>query len=162
MRHGFTRNFGRNSQWWITGTLAIAAVNVLEFSVTSLRRVYWPRDADLWQEIEKLGHTEVVLKEHTAERGEGGDFDDLGGDSGKPFGLGIKGAAGDHASMSDVACSSVRYQEVDPKYGKTLSAKEKGKQKMKSALSFKSKPWRSSTKGAEGDIAIELQDNPRR
>jgi phospholipid-translocating ATPase len=73
VNHNLTRGFGRQPLWWITCVLAVATLCIFELCVTSLRRVYFPTDQDLWQEIEHLG-AGGVLEEHAAttdvERGE--------------------------------------------------------------------------------------------
>ncbi|KAI1847156.1 hypothetical protein JX266_006696 [Neoarthrinium moseri] len=65
VKDNFTHGFGRHALWWVTGFLALAAVVVFELCVTALRRVYFPKDQDLWQEIEHLGAGKV-LEEHAA------------------------------------------------------------------------------------------------
>ena len=72
VRHSFVKNFGRNSVWWFTGIAALAAVLMLEVWVGSARRMFWPTDHDLMQEIEHYQGVLDVMKEHAAERGEGG------------------------------------------------------------------------------------------
>ncbi len=52
VRNSFLRNFGRNPVWWFTGIGALAAVLVFEIWVGSARRMFWPSDRDLMQEIE--------------------------------------------------------------------------------------------------------------
>jgi phospholipid-translocating ATPase len=73
IKNSFLHGFGRQPLWWITFLLAAAAVIIFELCVTSLRRVYFPKDQDLWQELERLGASKV-LEEHAAtsgvERGE--------------------------------------------------------------------------------------------
>ena len=69
----FFKTFGARLGWWAASGGVIAAVLVLELGVTALRRVYWPNDVDLWQEIERQGPDGVrrVVDEHTAaERGQ--------------------------------------------------------------------------------------------
>jgi phospholipid-translocating ATPase len=70
VRDAFIQNFGRDAGWWITGILTLTAVVVLELVMASLRRVYWPRDQDLMQELEKDEGIMEVMREHAAERGE--------------------------------------------------------------------------------------------
>ncbi|KAK9770446.1 putative Phospholipid-transporting ATPase [Seiridium cardinale] len=67
----FTRGFGKEALWWITCLLVLATLCIFELCVTALRRVYFPMDQDLWQEIEHQGAAKV-LEEHAitdAERG---------------------------------------------------------------------------------------------
>ena len=69
----FFKTFGQQLNWWTASGGIIATVLILELSVTALRRVYWPNDVDLWQEIERQGSASVrqVVDEHTAaERGQ--------------------------------------------------------------------------------------------
>ncbi|KAF7536393.1 hypothetical protein G7054_g4524 [Neopestalotiopsis clavispora] len=73
VNNNFTKGFGSQRLWWITCTLTLAALTIFELCVCALRRVYFPKDQDLWQEIEHLGAGKV-LEEHAAstdvERGE--------------------------------------------------------------------------------------------
>ena len=82
VRGSFLRNFGRNAIWWSTGIVTLAAVVMLELVVTSVRRVYFPQDQDLMQEIETIDGIKAVLREHAAENGEAGDFGAVGGGAG--------------------------------------------------------------------------------
>ncbi|EON97691.1 putative p-type atpase protein [Phaeoacremonium minimum UCRPA7] len=70
VRDAFLHNFGKKPTWWLTVLLTLLAVLVLELVVTGIRRVFWPRDQDLMQEIEHCAGVMDVLKEHAAERGE--------------------------------------------------------------------------------------------
>ncbi|ETS79759.1 hypothetical protein PFICI_09612 [Pestalotiopsis fici W106-1] len=73
VNNNFTKGFGAQALWWVTCILTLAALTVFELCVCALRRVYFPKDQDLWQEIEHLGAGKV-LEEHAAatdiERGE--------------------------------------------------------------------------------------------
>ncbi|ORY71498.1 uncharacterized protein BCR38DRAFT_331668 [Pseudomassariella vexata] len=51
----FVHNFGAQLLWWVTCLLGLAAVTVFELCVTALRRIYFPTDQDLWQEMEQTG-----------------------------------------------------------------------------------------------------------
>ncbi|OIW30341.1 phospholipid-translocating P-type ATPase [Coniochaeta ligniaria NRRL 30616] len=75
VRGAFLKNFGRNPTWWLTGLMTLAAVIVFELLAASVRRVFWPRDQDLMQELEKDAGIMEVMKEHAAERGEAGESD---------------------------------------------------------------------------------------
>ncbi len=55
--------------------VAITAVIVLELLLTGIRRVYFPKDQDLMQEIENYEGVMTVMKEHAAERGEAGKLE---------------------------------------------------------------------------------------
>lgn len=68
VREGFFHTFGNKLSWWAASIGAILAVLVLELGVASLRRIYFPTDMDLWQEIEHQGQDKVqrVIDEHTA------------------------------------------------------------------------------------------------
>jgi phospholipid-translocating ATPase len=70
VHRAFLHNFGRNLEWWTSVVLALAAVIILELVVGAVRRVYWPRDQDLMQRIERDQRVRDVLKEHSAENGE--------------------------------------------------------------------------------------------
>ncbi|KAH8878599.1 phospholipid-translocating P-type ATPase [Thozetella sp. PMI_491] len=72
VRNAFLRNFGRNPVWWFTGIAALGAVLTFEIWVKSIRRMFWPSDQQLMQEIEHYKGVMDVLKEHAAERGEAG------------------------------------------------------------------------------------------
>lgn len=75
MRNTFRNNFGRNPVWWLTGLAALAVVIVLELAVSGIRRVYFPTDQDLMQEVEKNRAVKGVVRDHagiTAEEGEAG------------------------------------------------------------------------------------------
>ncbi|KAI1770052.1 phospholipid-translocating P-type ATPase [Hypoxylon cercidicola] len=69
VRGSFIHEFGNKLGWWATAGATIAAVLALELGLTALRRIYFPRDQDLWQEIEREGGVSEVLKEHAAEEG---------------------------------------------------------------------------------------------
>lgn len=102
VRDDFIHNFGRQLLWWVTVLLALAAGLVLELCVTSLRRVYFPTDQDLWQEIERSG-TGDVLNEHAAERGE------------------VSEAQGGPASMHTAEEAADEDEWPEPKYAGRLS-----------------------------------------
>jgi phospholipid-translocating ATPase len=70
VRGAFLKNFGRSPTWWLTGAMVLAAAVVFELLVASVRRVFWPRDQDLMQELEKDAGIMEVMREHAAERGE--------------------------------------------------------------------------------------------
>lgn len=53
VRDGFVHNFGPTLSWWVMILLELAALLVLDLSVQSIRRVYFPNDVDLMQRIEK-------------------------------------------------------------------------------------------------------------
>lgn len=89
VRDAFINNFGRELIWWVTGLLTLAAVIIFELCVTALRRVYFPTDVDLCQEMENKGGVEEVLQDHStesaAELGEAGRSGEEAGDNrGKP------------------------------------------------------------------------------
>lgn len=54
VRDGLFENFGRNPVWWLGLVMVLAVVVVGELSVTAVRRVFWPVDGDLMQEIEQM------------------------------------------------------------------------------------------------------------
>ncbi|KAF3771031.1 hypothetical protein M406DRAFT_87833 [Cryphonectria parasitica EP155] len=55
VRDGFMDNFGKTPTWWLTLVMVLAMLVVFELAVTALRRIYWPQDQDLVQELEKFG-----------------------------------------------------------------------------------------------------------
>lgn len=75
VRDAFFDNFGRIPAWWLTLVMVLAIVLVLELAVTALRRIFWPQDQDLMQEVEKLGVRvmgEEEEEQNVAELGESG------------------------------------------------------------------------------------------
>lgn len=72
VRDAFLHNFGKKPTWWLTVLLTLLAVLVLELVVTGIRRVFWPRDQDLMQEMEHFAGVMDVMRQHAAERGEAG------------------------------------------------------------------------------------------
>lgn len=75
VRGDFIHNFGKTLTWWLTLLMVLAMVVVFELAVTALRRIYWPQDEDLVQELERFGGAADALDGGTAELGEaqGGD-----------------------------------------------------------------------------------------
>lgn len=69
MRDGFLHNFGHTGIWWLAVLLALAAAVVFELAVTSLRRIFFPKDQDLWQEIERYGGMDEILEDHANDPG---------------------------------------------------------------------------------------------
>ncbi|KAJ4389377.1 drs2 neo1 protein [Gnomoniopsis smithogilvyi] len=69
--HGaFIHRFGKSPLWWLTLIMVLIMVILLELAVTAVRRVFWPQDQDLMQEMEKrLG----VLSLSSADDAELGD-----------------------------------------------------------------------------------------
>lgn len=49
----FTQNFGKTPLWWFTLIMVLIMVIVLELAVTAVRRIFWPQDQDLMQEVER-------------------------------------------------------------------------------------------------------------
>lgn len=72
MRDAFIYNFGRRPTWWLTAIMALAMVIVFELAISAVRRIFWPQDQDLMQEVEKYAGVLDVMKEHAAEAGEAG------------------------------------------------------------------------------------------
>lgn len=77
VNNNFTKGFGTQALWWITCVLTLAALTIFELCVCALRRVYFPKDQDLWQEIEHTGAAKV-LEQHatTADVERGGHQQD--------------------------------------------------------------------------------------
>ncbi|KAI0158039.1 phospholipid-translocating P-type ATPase [Hypoxylon sp. FL1284] len=69
VRGSFMNEFGNKLGWWAAAGAIVAAVVALELGLKALQRIYFPRDQDLWQEIEREGGVSQVLKEHAAEEG---------------------------------------------------------------------------------------------
>ncbi|KAK8062978.1 phospholipid-translocating ATPase [Apiospora hydei] len=74
---GFIHIFGRQLWWWASVALGLVAVVGLELVLKAIARVYFPTDAEQWQEIERAGNVKQVLKEHAAEHGEAAGVADL-------------------------------------------------------------------------------------
>ena len=55
VRDGFTQRFGKNSLWWLTLILCVAACWVLEIAVKTIKNTWLPSDADCFRELEKDG-----------------------------------------------------------------------------------------------------------
>ncbi|KAJ9143695.1 Phospholipid-transporting ATPase [Pleurostoma richardsiae] len=70
VRDAFLHNFGRTLSWWLNCLVSLSVVVVFELCVSAIRRIFWPRDQDLMQEIEHYDGVLDVMKEHAAERGE--------------------------------------------------------------------------------------------
>ncbi|KUI52838.1 putative phospholipid-transporting ATPase DNF3 [Cytospora mali] len=72
VRDGMTNNFGRTPTWWLTVVMALAVVILFELSLSAVRRIFWPQDQDLMQEVERYAGVLDVMREHAAEMGEAG------------------------------------------------------------------------------------------
>ncbi|CAK7217959.1 drs2 neo1 protein [Sporothrix curviconia] len=79
VHESFLHNFGRTATWWVTLIVALTAVVVLELVVSGVRRLLFPTDLDLMQQIEHDRDVRAVLHEHAAENGEAGGYDMAGG-----------------------------------------------------------------------------------
>ena len=53
VREGFLERFGRDTLWWLTLILVLAACWVLEIGVKTAQRSWFPSDADCFRELEK-------------------------------------------------------------------------------------------------------------
>jgi phospholipid-translocating ATPase len=53
VKGGFIKHFGANGIWWITVAIIIVAVCIWELGIKSLRKTFWPQDADVFQVLEK-------------------------------------------------------------------------------------------------------------
>lgn len=69
VRGSFVNEFGNKLGWWAAAGATIAAVVAFELGLTAFQRIYYPRDQDIWQEIERQGGVSEVLKEHAVEEG---------------------------------------------------------------------------------------------
>ncbi|ROW08853.1 hypothetical protein VMCG_02999 [Cytospora schulzeri] len=85
VRDGLLHNFGRNGTWWLTLLLVLAAVTLFELSLSAVRRIFWPQDQDLMQEVERYAGVMDVMREHAAEMGEAGIDIDVDGQDGKDW-----------------------------------------------------------------------------
>ncbi|CAK7224184.1 drs2 neo1 protein [Sporothrix bragantina] len=99
--HGaFLYNFGRTATWWVTLIVALAAVVVLELVVGGVRRLLFPTDLDLMQQIEHDRDVRAVLHEHAAENGEMGGGYEMAGGAGDGAATPVrKSTAGDDVSF---------------------------------------------------------------
>ncbi|KAF5005880.1 hypothetical protein FDECE_7693 [Fusarium decemcellulare] len=70
VRRSFLDNFGRTLQWWTTVLVELAVLVVIDLVVQSIRRVYFPRDQDLMQRIEKDGNVDKVFNPKSLEDGD--------------------------------------------------------------------------------------------
>lgn len=69
--HGaFLHRFGKIPLWWLTLIMVLIMVIVLELAVTAVRRVFWPQDQDLMQEMEKRLGTASLSGSGDAELGD--------------------------------------------------------------------------------------------
>ncbi|KAK6858056.1 hypothetical protein PG995_005755 [Apiospora arundinis] len=96
---GFIKVFGPQLWWWASVGLGLVAVVGLELVMTAVSRVYFPTDAETWQEIERAGDVLEVLKEHAAERGEATDHHQYAGGQQQQE-ISAKGANGGAATLS--------------------------------------------------------------
>ncbi|KAI9742662.1 MAG: hypothetical protein M1818_003803 [Claussenomyces sp. TS43310] len=53
VRGGFFTGFGQNPTWWLTLIFIIICVYMYEFSVSALRKAFFPTDTDVFQELEQ-------------------------------------------------------------------------------------------------------------
>ncbi len=72
VRNAFLHNFGDTWTWWLTVMATLAGALALELLVMAIRRVYFPTDQDLMQEIEHCDTVMAATNEHAAESGEAG------------------------------------------------------------------------------------------
>lgn len=72
VKWAFLRNFGKSGMWWIMHAVILSALVVFELAIIVVRRTFWPTDTDLAQEMEHVDGVMEIMKEHAAERGEGG------------------------------------------------------------------------------------------
>lgn len=68
VRGAFFHTFGARLSWWVASIGVMMAILALELGVMAIRRIYFPSDTDLWQEIERQGQDSVyqVANEHAA------------------------------------------------------------------------------------------------
>lgn len=53
VRGGFFTGFGQNPTWWFTLIFIIICVYMYEFSISALRKAFFPTDTDVFQELEQ-------------------------------------------------------------------------------------------------------------
>ena len=53
VREGFLERFGRDTLWWLTLILVLAACWILEIGVKAAQRSWFPSDADCFRELEQ-------------------------------------------------------------------------------------------------------------
>lgn len=59
VRGGFLKHFGRNPTWWLVLIITVLFMVVFELGIMSIRKAFWPVDADVFQELQK----DPVLKQ---------------------------------------------------------------------------------------------------
>ncbi|PFH56082.1 hypothetical protein XA68_17086 [Ophiocordyceps unilateralis] len=69
IRHALTVTFGPSLRWWMTVVAAFTTLLVLELTVQTLRRVYFPSDVDREQRLEKV--EAAALRDEEKEEGGG-------------------------------------------------------------------------------------------
>jgi phospholipid-translocating ATPase len=69
VRGAFTRGFGRSPTWWLAAIVALSAVMAMELVASAIRRVYFPQDEDLVQEMERDGSQRTAGRPEDAEEG---------------------------------------------------------------------------------------------
>lgn len=72
VRNGFFEHFGKNPLWWLTLILIIVAVVVLDLAIVTLRAAWWPRDEDVFQELERDLGVRMRFEEAAAMELQGG------------------------------------------------------------------------------------------
>ncbi|KAM5344777.1 hypothetical protein ACJ41O_010639 [Fusarium nematophilum] len=70
VRRAFIDNFGRTLQWWTAVLLQLVVLTVADLVVQAIRRVFFPRDQDLMQRIEKDNNVDKVFNVKKAEEGD--------------------------------------------------------------------------------------------
>lgn len=83
VRGSFIRGFGRTAVWWLSVIGALAAVVVLELVIKSIRRIYFPTDTIIMQELEQKQRKKEAAAAAAEKRGQrgggGGGGDEIEG-----------------------------------------------------------------------------------
>ncbi|KAJ1329638.1 phospholipid-translocating ATPase [Microdochium nivale] len=86
IRDGFRNHFGKKLSWWVTMLGATMGIIAFELGVSAFRRIYFPTDTDLWQEIEQQESYQEVLREYDPESAQLHMNNTNGNGNGKPSG----------------------------------------------------------------------------
>ncbi len=72
IKDGFLKFFGHDLLWWMVLALTLAALILLEVSVSSVRKSFWPTDTDVFQELQKDSIIKRRFEETIRSEQEGG------------------------------------------------------------------------------------------
>ncbi|KAL8403728.1 hypothetical protein RB594_008833 [Gaeumannomyces avenae] len=94
VKGSFIHGFGRTAVWWLSVIGALAAVVVLELAVKSIRRIYFPNDTIIMQELEQKQRKKEAAE--AGRRGRGGDMSGGGGGHDEIDGQELEGQGRNH------------------------------------------------------------------